>query len=654
MWMMAFVFILLLLSGCKTPSLSTADDAFSAGEYFEAQKLYRKFYNKLSKKEERPLKGEIAYRMGLCYSRLNMNSRAVSSFQNALRYQYPDSMVYFYLGQSLQSEGKYQEAIEAFNSFLDFSPDSKPAKEAVKGCNLSLQALGQSPTRYIVRNVKLFNSSRSDFSPVFAPNELDRLYFTSTNEKSLGESRSSVTGLKFGDIYSASKNENGEWMRPLPLEGDINSENDEGIISFSPDGLTMYLTRVVNSDKKDSRVEIYFSRRSDATWSTPEKLAVANDSNVSVGHPAVDPSGKFLYFTSDMPGGYGGLDIWKMRLGEPNAPIINMGPQINTPGDEMFPSFRSDSLFYFSSTGHPGFGGLDIFKASLNSSGDYWNVENMGIPINSHADDFGITFGEGESGFFSSNRGDIRGYDHIYSFELPDLHITLSGTVTDREENPIAGAIVRIVGDNGTNRRDVSRNDGSYRFNLEKGVNYVMKTGADGYLNIKKEFESDNEDADADYELNFVLTSINKPQVLENIFYDFDKATLRPESKAALDELIEILNENPNVTIEIGSHTDRKGSQEYNLQLSERRAKSVVDYLISSGIEEDRLSYKGYGKTMPKTVSKLNNIDYPQFPVGEILTEDYIMNLNPEDQEAADQINRRTEFRVLSIDYGLF
>jgi peptidoglycan-associated lipoprotein len=320
----------------------------------------------------------------------------------------------------------------------------------------------------------------------------------------------------------------------------------------------------------------------------------------------------------------------------------------------MFPYLRTDSVLYFASDGHPGYGGLDLFKANLNSTGDRWSVENMGQPINSTGDDFGITFGAGESGFFSSNRGDGRGYDHIYSFECPEIKVTISGWVLDKDEEPVANAIIRIVGDDGSNQKEVARDDGSFKFKLDRGVKYVMMAGAKGYLNVKQEFESDMEEEDADYGVDFILAAIHKPQVVENIFYDFDKASLRPESKASLDEMAQMLRDNPNVTIEMASHTDRWGTEAYNIDLSNRRAKSVVDYLVSAGIAKERLNPMGYGKTRPKTVTKRINREYPQFPEGTLLSEDFINTLSEEDREAADQINRRTEFQVTSIDFDMY
>ena len=642
------------LSACKTAKLSDADEALARGEYFNAQKIYRQVYNKKNKREDRPLRGEIAFKMGKCYTKLNMAAKAAASFRNAIRYEYPDSMSLYYLGRALQADGKYTQAITAYEDFLALRGDDELAKEGINGCRMAIAAKRKPTTRYVVRNAKIFNTRRADFSPMYLDKQFDQLYFTSTSEKATGENKSEITGMKKGDIFVSKKNERGIWQRPEPAGGELNSDADEGIISFSPDGQTMYLTRARRSENSDTSVEIYTSKRSDASWSAPQKFDITADTISAVGHPSVSPDGQWLYFCSDMPGGFGGLDIWRINLNERAGSLENMGSRINTPGNESFPYSRSDSLLYFSSDGHPGFGGLDIFKARRNSTGDFWSVENMGLPINSQGDDFGITFGPGETGFLSSNRGDAKGHDHIYSFELPDIHITISGWVLDRDEEPVANAIIRIVGDDGSNQKQVARDDGSFKFNLDRGVKYVMKAGAPGYLNVKQEFESDIAEEDADYAVDFILAAINKPQVVENIFYDFDKATLRPESKAALDEMAQILRENPNVTIEMGAHTDRKGTDEYNINLSNRRAQSVIDYLISAGIAADRLFPKGYGESTPKTVTERINREFPQFPEGTVLDEKYIETLSPEGQDAADQINRRTEFQVLSIDYEMF
>lgn len=642
------------LSGCNTAKLSTANEQFERGEYYDASKTYRKVYNKLTKKEERPLRGEVAYQLATCYRKLNMFARASAAYQNAIRYEYPDSMAFYYLGRSLQAEGKYAQAIKAYQDFLVWKPDNMLAQEGIRGCELAMKNKGSKTTRYVVKPAKLFNSRRADFAPMYLDGNFDQLYFTSSTEKATGTNKSEITGTKKSDIFFSKKNERGEWQRPELVEGELNTELDEGIVSFSPDGTTMYLTKARREPNANTSVEIYTSKRSEAQWSAPVKYEIINDTISAVGHPAVSPDGKYLYFCSDMPGGYGGKDIWRVKLLDKVGSLENMGPQINTEGDEMFPYSRMDTVLYFASDGHPGFGGLDLFKVRLNSTGDRWSVENMGTPINSSSDDFGITFGPGENGFFSSNRGDGRGYDHIFSFELPDIEVSISGWVLDKDEEPIPNAIIRIVGDDGSNQKEVARDDGSFRFKLNRGVRYVMMAGAKGYLNVKQEFESDIAEENVEYGVDFILAAIHKPQVVENIFYDFDKAVLRDESKVALDEMAQILKDNPNITIEMGSHTDRWGSDEYNQALSQRRAQSVIDYLISAGIAEERLKPQGYGETVPKTVTKKINREYPQFPEGTVLTEEFIETLSEEDQEAADQINRRTEFQVTSIDYEMF
>ncbi|MCM1450588.1 MAG: OmpA family protein [Clostridiales bacterium] len=642
----------LMLMSCGGAKLATANEQMERGEYFDASKTYRKVYNKLTKREDRPLRGEIAFKMGECYSRLSMNARASAAYQNAVRYSYPDSTLLLKLACSQQAEGKYAVALKSFEEFLSAHPDNKIAQVGAAGCRMALENKA-TPTRYVVKQNKIFNSRRADFAPMYFDQALDQLYFTTTNEKVTGDHKSEITGMKKGDIWFSRKNERGEWLKPEPVEGELNSEMDEGIISFSPDGSMMYLTKARRSPSSNTGVEIYTSSRSDAKWSAPVKLDITADTLSNYGHPAVSPDGQWLYFTSDMPGGEGGRDIWRINLKERAGSLENLGPFINTPGDEMFPYMRTDSVLYFASDGHPGYGGLDLFKATLTTSGG-WRVENMGQPVNSAADDFGITFGAGESGFFSSNRGDARGYDHIFSFELPDLKILLSGYVVDKDEEPVPNAIIRIVGNDGSNRKEYARTDGTFQFPLQRGVKYVMLAGAKGYLNARQEFQADDAEEDADYSVDFILASINKPVVIDNIFYDFDKATLRPESKTALDEMVQIMNENPNITVEMASHTDRKGSDEYNIKLSQRRAQSVIDYLIGACVKSDRLQAHGYGESRPKTITKKLAREYPQFAEGTVLTPEYIETLGEADQEIADQINRRTEFQVLSIDYQMY
>lgn len=650
-----YTYILLSLlitvtSSCGGAKLATADEQMARGEYFDASKTYRKVYNKLER-NQKALRGEVAFKMAECHRMLRQNARAWAAYTNAQRFGYEDSILSLRLAETLHSDGKYNQAVAAYEEYLKLRPGDKKALNGLAGAKMGMEK--KSGTRYVVHNAKLFNSRRADYAPMYFDNSYDRLYFTTTNEKVNGSHRSEINGMKKADIWTVTKNERGQWNRPEPVEGELNSEHEEGIVSFSPDGSTMYLTRARREPNANTGVEIYTSQRSDAQWSKPVKFEITADTLSNYGHPAVSPDGNWLYFTSDMPGGSGGKDIWRINLKERAGSLENLGEWINTPGDEVFPFVRSDSVLYFASDGHPGLGGLDIFKAVMTKSGG-WNVSNMGSPVNSSADDFGITFGPGETGYFSSNRGDYRAYDHIYSFELPEIKVNISGWVLDRDEEPVPNAVIRIVGNDGSNQKQIAKPDGSFSFPLDRGISYVMLAGAKGYLNAKQEFTSDLAEEDAEYEVDFILSSITKPVVIDNIFYDFDKATLRPESKTALDEMAQVLRDNPNVTIEMASHTDRHGTDEYNINLSSRRARSVIDYLISVGIDARRLQSQGYGESRPKTITKKLAREYPQFAEGQILNEEFVETLSPEDQDVADQINRRTEFQVLSIDYQMY
>ncbi len=646
--------VALSLSSCKGPKLKDADEAYDRGEYFDAATIYRKLYNRYNRKEDAWLRGELAYQLGMCHLKLNQGNRATAAFQNAIRYEYEGTATLLRLAQAQQREGQYAAAIKTYDAYLEQFPDDWEALVGKRGCELAPK-WKEEGSRY---NVKSFYSSRrADYCPMYLDKNMEYLYFTSTNEKSTGELHSEITGTKKGDIYFMKKDEKGVWSRPEVVEGGLNTEHDEGAAAFSPDGSTMYLSRAVRQDWPTT-VEIYTSSRSEAKWSAPQKFEITADTLSNYSDPFVSPDGQWLYFASDMPGGQGGTDIWRINLKDKHGTLENLGPQINTKGNERFPNMRTDSLLYFSSDGHPGMGGLDLFVAKLQprdendkTAMDRWVIENMGVPMNSSADDFGLTFGTGESGLFSSNRGDARGYDHIFSFIKPDLQIWISGYVVDKDDEPVPNAVIRIVGDDGSNQKTASKPDGSFRFDLQRGVKYAMLASADGYLNARQEFESDSTEEDAEYNVDFILAAMFKAQIIENIFYDFDKAVLRDESKLALDSMVMLLKDHPNIVIEMASHTDRIGSAKYNQGLSQRRAQSVVDYLIENGIPRERLKPTGYGKSRPKTVTKRIHSQYPQFEEGVTLTEEFIKTLSKEDQQAADQINRRTEFQVIDTEY---
>ena len=648
-----FLLIVSSLYSCKSAKLSDAEEKQRIGEYYEAAAIYRKVYTKTSPKK-RDLRGYIAYRMAECNRLINNTAKATSAYMNAIRYDYPDSTVYLRMGQMLQKTGRYPEAIKNYDIYMENDPSNLLAINGIQGCELA-PGWKKNPPRYEVRRMDKFNSRRGEFSPMLAGDKYDQLYFASSRSKDKDAKVSAITGQNNNNLFLVKQDEKGAWLAPVELEDEVNTEYDEGTPSFSPDGNTMYYTYCAQDPEGPRTAEIYISTRSSAKWGKGTRATIVKDSVTALGHPSISPDGKYLYFVSDAVGGFGGKDIFRARVaGNDFGPMENLGEEINTPGDEMFPYVRDSVTLYFASNGHPGMGGLDLFKATQDSTGK-WNVENLGAPINSMGDDFGITFaGKEERGFFCSNRNDARGYDHIYSFELPTITIFIEGIVNDVDEYPIEDATVRIVGKDGLNVKVPVKKDGTYRVELERDIRYVMMASARGYLNQNYELHTGPEEKNETYIVDFFLSPISKPVVIDNIFYDFDKATLRPESKKALDEMIKMLNDNPNVTIELGAHTDRKGTDQYNERLAQRRAQSVVDYLIAGGIEAARLEAKGYGESVPKTINKKMAKQFDFLKEGDVLTEEFILALPPEQQEIADQINRRTEFKVLRTNYNLF
>lgn len=648
-----FLLIVSSLYSCKSAKLSDAEEKQRIGEYYEAAAIYRKVYTKTPPKK-RDLRGYIAYRMAECNRLINNTAKATSAYMNAIRYDYPDSTVYLRMGQMLQKTGRYPEAIKNYDIYMENDPSNLLAINGIQGCELA-PGWKKNPTRYEVRRMDKFNSRRGEFSPMLAGDKYDQLYFASSRSKDKDAKVSAITGQNNNNLFLVKQDEKGAWLAPVELEDEVNTEYDEGTPSFSPDGNTMYYTYCAQDPEGPRTAEIYISTRSSAKWGKGTRATIVKDSVTALGHPSISPDGKYLYFVSDAVGGFGGKDIFRARVaGNDFGPMENLGEEINTPGDEMFPYVRDSVTLYFASNGHPGMGGLDLFKATQDSTGK-WKVENLGAPINSMADDFGITFaGKEERGFFCSNRNDARGYDHIYSFERPTITIFIEGIVNDVDEYPIEDATVRIVGKDGLNVKVPVKKDGTYRVELERDIRYVMMASARGYLNQNYELHTGPEEKNETYIVDFFLSPISKPVVIDNIFYDFDKATLRPESKKALDEMIKMLNDNPNVTIELGAHTDRKGTDQYNERLAQRRAQSVVDYLIAGGIEAARLEAKGYGESVPKTINKKMAKQFDFLKEGDVLTEEFILALPPEQQEIADQINRRTEFKVLRTNYNLF
>ncbi|MDR2470057.1 MAG: OmpA family protein [Tannerella sp.] len=650
-----FSFLLLCLCfACKTPKLSQAEEKQRLGEYYSAAAIYRKLYTK-SKPYEKDLRAYIAYRMGECNRNINNIPRALSAYRNAWRYEYPDSTLLLRLGQVHQQSGLYPDAYRYYRAYLRLNPESRLAASAALGCQRASDWL-ENPTRCQINRMDIFNSRRSEFCPMLYGEKHDQLYFASTRGLADKDSVSGITGLKNNTFFLSKKDENGVWQKPEEVTDPIVDGFDVGTPSFSADGNTMYYTYCAEDASDPRTAEIYFSTRSGAAWGKGQRAAIVRDSLTLLAHPAVSPDGNYLYYAAETIGGYGGKDLFRSRLvgGSDFGPMENLGPDINTQGDELFPYVRDSVTLYFASNGHPGLGGLDLFKATLDSAGT-WTVVNMGTPLNSMADDFGITFaGDAEQGFFTSNRNDGRGWDHIYSFAVPAVTVFIEGYVADNEEAVIEnGALVRIVGKDGLNVKVPVKPDGSYRVELERNINYVMMASASGYLNQNFELKTDAEERSETYYVDFYLSPVDRPVVVENIFYEFDRAELRPESKEALDGIVRILNDNPHVTIELGAHADRKGPDAYNERLAQRRAQSVVDYLVQSGIDAARLTAKGYGESVPKVITARIAEQYDFLTEGAVLTEEFVNTLSPEQQDIADQLNRRTEFIVTGLEYNL-
>jgi outer membrane protein OmpA-like peptidoglycan-associated protein len=553
----------------------------------------------------------------------------------------------------------YKEAAKAFQTFLD-SADIQQQKEYIQLAHNGLRSAQKAQqwkeegSGYIVKRENFFNSRRADYSPMLYGDQYDMLFFTSTRNQAKGDELSGITGTKNADIFFSQKDDKGKWQKPEVIDTELNSDGDEGVCSFSPDGRTMYLTQCKTDPSYPRYANIATSNRSDAAWSKATELKLTRDTLSAYAHPAVSPDGQWLYFTSDMPGGMGGYDIWRVRLTTSGVGgVENLGALINTPGDEQFPTFRPNGDLYFSSNGHEGMGGLDIFIAHPDSTG--WTLEHPGYPLNSQGDDFGMTFeGLHNKGFFSSNRGDGKGWDHIYSFYNPEIIQTVKGWVYEKDGYELPQALVYMVGNDGTNLKLSVKGDGSFTHQIKPGVDYVFLGTCKGFLNHQEHLKVEPVEESEEYVLQFPLASITAPVLIDNIHYDFDKATLRPESTEALDQLVELLNENPNVTIELSAHADYRGSAAYNKRLSQRRAESVVQYLIEHGISADRLTPVGYGKEKPKTIRRKLTEKYPFLKENDILTEEFIKKLDEEQQEICNQLNRRTEFTVLRTTYGMF
>ena len=658
----------LLFMGCGADTaMRKGDKFFALGEYYDAAAQYKKAYAQ-TRAKDKPLRGQRALKMADCYRRINYTQKAIAAYNNAVRYRQADTTALLHLGRLQLKNAQYKDAEKTFLLLIDslgtteagLSPQTSQSSPLIRA---GLQSARMAPkwkaeaeySGYTIKKQELFNSRRAEYSPALFGDDYNQLFFASTRNQATGDEVSGITGTKNADIFFSQKDDKGKWSKPEIVDSELNTEHDEGAPAFTPDFKTMYLTVCKTDPQYPRYAQIATSNRSDASWGKATPVEITKDTLSTFAHPAVSPDGMWLYFVSDMPGGLGGYDIWRIQITTHGlVGLENVGEPVNTAGNEMFPTFRPNGDLYFSSDGHPGMGGLDIFIAKPTPDTSY-TIEHPGSPLNSQGDDFGMTFeGLHNRGYFCSNRGDARGWDHIYSFEKHEVIQTVKGWVYEKDGYELPEGLIYMVGNDGTNKKISVKGDGSFTELIQPGVDYVFLGTCKGFLNHKEELRVEPVLESEEYVLQFPLASITAPVLIDNIFYDFDKATLRPESTEALDKLIALLNENPNVTIELSAHTDYRGSAAYNERLSQRRAESVVNYLIEHGIAKDRLTPVGYGKMKPKTIKRKLTETYDWLKEGDVLTEEFIKALDDEEkQEVCNQLNRRTEFKVLRTTYGL-
>jgi len=656
--MKQLLLLFLLLIFVTSPEVSAqkrkserAYSSFTAGEYFDAIDLFKDAYSK-TKKADKNSRTEMVFMIAECYRLTNDPKNAETWYKLAVKSSYSKPEAQYWLAESLKKNSKYPLAIDEFKKYKQVAPSDARADQEIRSCELAVEWL-RNPEAYKVEELKDINSKESDFSPAYGRDDFGMIYFTSSRDGVAGKKTHGATGQNFTDIFESRIDKKSKWSTPVPVEV-INSEFEEGTPSFSSDYKELYFTRCEAGKREKRGCIIMYTKRTGDKWSDPKNIGILPDSLVAA-HPSLSRDDLTLYFVSDLKGGFGKKDIWKvtrLRTGDAWSKPVNLGPDINTAGDELFPYIREDGTLYFSSDGLIGMGGLDIFKAKPQPDGS-WIVQNMKSPINSFADDFGIAFENGnEKGIFSSTRKG-KGNDELYSFELPPLKFNITGLVKDEKTGAaITGSTVQLIASDGSNLQAETGTGGDFKFALKADVDYIFLASKRGYLNGKEKETTKGQDKSREFMVTILLTAIDKPIELPNILYDFGKWDLRPESMVSLDKLVETLIDNPNVTIELMSHTDSRDTEEYNLILSQKRAQIVVQYLIDKGIEPERLTAKGYGESTPKVVDAIIAGQNSFLKTGITLSEQYINTLaNDEQKEIAHQINRRTEFKVMRTDY---
>ncbi|MEI7983392.1 MAG: OmpA family protein, partial [Bacteroidota bacterium] len=587
--------------------------------------------------------------------------KAEINFQKLIKNKYADEkpLVYLHYATALSIQGKYFDALPMFDLYLAKVPGDPLALTGKASCELSLQDT-TTGTRYIIRNIREINSADDDFAAVYADNKFKTVIFSSNRKGATGKEIDNWTDGAFSDLFIATKKKGDTWGAPLLADEKevVNTPANEGSASFDDQYKKLYFTRCGKMRKGKEYCQILEAGRTGSGWTQP--VVIYADSLGNVGHPAITANGLTMIFASGRPGGTGGKDLWKTtRPSErmPFGPAENLGTTINTPGDEMFPSLFADSVLYFASNGRTGFGGLDIYRVTLGKNG-LSAVEHLPRPINSSADDFAMSFeGNKEKGFFTSRRTGGKGGDDIYSFEKISRKISIKGSVRDEViQKPIQRLPVVIIDGDSDTITVLTDDSGSFLLSndqIKEANHYTLILSRENYFTRKREFAIGTLKKDTTFSVNLILQPIpDKPIVLPDIYYEFDKWDLAPQYQDSLMVLVRILNDNPSLVIELASHTDPKGSAEYNDTLSLKRAETVVTYLTEKGINKARLVAKGYGKRMPRALAADITKDGYTFERGTKLTEEYILSIpDLKKREVAYQLNRRTEFSVIGKNF---
>jgi len=632
----------------KSRKIVKADQAFSLEQYNKAAELYQKAYQTT---KSRAVKSEIIFKQAECYRLSGNKKRAESYYKRAIKAKYPDVLVYLRYADILRMNEKYEDAKEQYQKYIQLNPSDISGEMGLKSCDYAINWLAN-PTRYKVDIMPLVNSRFSDFSPSFGNGEYSEIYFTSSRSGGFSNKIDDRTGETFTDIYSSKLNKKGKWSVPTMLTEPINSAGNEGSVVLNKRGTTMYFTKCDVQKKKSLGCNIYVSNRKGKVWGPPTMLQIKVDSNTTLGHPTISEDEIILIFSSDLSGGYGGKDLWivkQQKRGKWSDPV-NLGPAVNTSNDEMFPFLHSDGTLYFASTGHIGMGGFDIFKSYLDENDTYSSITNLKYPVNSPGHDFGMIIEKsGERGYLTSDRKGGKGGDDIYQFELPPLVLAMRGVVTDSKTGVIiTNAKVILSSSKGAAVETKTDNTGSYNFKLDPLLSYEIFVAAEGYLNKKMTETTVGIDENKVFVIDIVMDPVKKEIILPKIEYDFAKWDLRDKSISDLDMLAEALKDNPNVVIELKSHTDFVGDNKSNLRLSQKRADACVSYLVSIGIDPGQLVAVGVGENQPFVIEKKKG----RFKEGDVLTESYINKIKMrKNKKKAHQYNRRTSFKVLREDY---